>query len=216
MRLPVANPELLYTFLARITSGVGRELERVMAVHCSSGRAPEVLPEADQWSQMADAQSGIRTTGVWKQHFSSWADVSDRTCRDAAASHFKGVAAAFAASHRQAREKELAELDDWLVVRAKQITGDPGTVAVQTSFFEQGTSQAAAQATWMPVTDPAERLAKFHIDSSQRHAARSEADGVLRLYNKRADDLKNRMKLLEPEIIQVGLLMIVPEDAHGA
>ena len=216
VRLPVAKPELLYTFLARIASGAGRELERVLAVRCAPGRAPNVLPEADQWSQMAEAQRGIRTAEVWKQHFASWANVSDRTCRDAAASYFKTEAADFAGGHRKALEKELADLEDWLTVRAKQITGDPRAVAVQTGFFEQGSSQTAAQVAWMAVTDSAERLAKFHNDSSQRHASRSEADGVLRLYNKRADDLRNRMKLLEPEIIQVGLLMIVPESAHVA
>lgn len=72
------------------------------------------------------------------------------------------------------------------------------------------------QASWMPVNDPAERLAKFYADSSQAHAARSEADGVLRLYRQRAGDLANRMTVHEPEIVPVGLLMIVPEGADAA
>jgi superfamily II DNA or RNA helicase len=216
VRLPVTKPELLFTFLARIMSGAGRELERVLAVRFPKDGVPEVLPEADQWNQIADVQRGIRTADVWNRQFSSWAEVSDRTCRDAAATHFKAMAAEFSAGHSTALKKELADLEDWLAVRAKQITGDPRAVAVQTGLFEKGESKVATQAAWMAVADPAERLAKFHNDSSQRHASRSEADGVLRLYNKRADDLRNRMRLSEPEIIQVGLLMIVPEGANAA
>ena len=75
---------------------------------------------------------------------------------------------------------------------------------------------APASETWIAVTDPAERLAKFYSDSSQHHAARSEADGVLRLYRQRAGDLVARMTVLEPEIVPVGLLMIVPEGADAA
>ena len=213
VRLPVAKPELLYTFLGRIISGTGRELERVLAVHLPQGGAPEVLPDAQQWSGMADPDCGIRTAEVWKRSFASWADAADQLCREEAASHFKAVAADFAAKHRKALEKEQAELDAWLAVRAKQITGDPRPVAVQTQIFGQDEAAAPPQSSWMPVTDPAQRLAKFHTDASQPHAARSEADGVLRLYRQRAGHLANRANVHEPEIVPVGLLMIVPGGA---
>ena len=70
---------------------------------------------------------------------------------------------------------------------------------------------------FVEVDGPALRtaLAKFYADSSQVHAARSEADGVIRLYRQRAGDLATRMTLHEPEIVPVGLLMIVPEGADA-
>lgn len=216
VRLPVAKPELLYTFLGRVISGAGRELERVLAVRLPQDGAPEVLPEAQQWSEMADPERGIRTAEVWKRFFAPWANSADQLCREAAAFYFKAVAADFAAIHRKSLEKEQAEQDAWLAVRTKQITGDPRPVAVQTHIFGEDEPAMRPQASWMPVADPAERLAKFYADSSQAHAARSEADGVLRLYRQRAGDLANRMTVHEPEIVPVGLLMIVPEGADAA
>jgi hypothetical protein len=210
VRLPVPNPKLLYTFLGRLSSGAGRELERVLAVLMPQGGTPEVLPEAQQWSGIADPKLGIRSTEVWKQSFGSWASSAYEECRGAAGAYFRAVATEFAAVHRKSLGKEQAELDAWLSVRAKQITGDPQPVAVQVQLFGKDESAVPPQATWMPVKDPAERLAKFYTDSTQPHAARNEADGVLRLYRRRAGDLSNRMAVREPEIIPVGLLMIVP------
>jgi superfamily II DNA or RNA helicase len=211
VRLPVAKPELLYTFLGRIVGGAGRELERVLAVRLPQGGVPEVLPEADQWSKMADPERGIRTAEVWKRFFVSWANSAAETCRETAAGYFNPVAADFTAKHCKALAKEQAELDAWLAVRAKQITGDPQPVAVQAQLFSQEEATTSPQAAWPAITDPAERLVKFYADSSRPHAARSEADGVLRLYRQRIKDLASRMNVLDPEIVPVGLLMIVPE-----
>ena len=65
----------------------------------------------------------------------------------------------------------------------------------------------------MPVSRlrSANNSARFYADSTRPHAARSEADGVLRLYRQRIADLDAHIQLLEPEIVPLGLLMIVPE-----
>ena len=83
--------------------------------------------------------------------------------------------------------------------------------AVQTQLFVAGQPEAPPQAAWADVTEPGERMARFYADSTQAHAARSEADGVLRLYWQRIADLDAHIQLLEPEIVPLGLLMIVPE-----
>ena len=207
----IPAPELLFTFLARVASRAGRELERVIGVRLTQGGQPHVLLDASQWSAMADPECGIRTVQVWERHFARWAGSAQATCRSAAAAQFAGIAKEYAGIRRTAVEKEHGELDSWLAVRAKEITGDVHSSAVQTQLFVAGQPEAPPQAAWADVTDPAERLARFYADSTQAHAARSEADGVLRLYRQRIADLDAHIQLLEPEIVPLGLLMIVPE-----
>ncbi len=45
---------------------------------------------------------------------------------------------------------------------------------------------------------------------------RGEAETVLRLYRQRTADLHARLSLGEPEVVPLGLLMLVPEGKHGA
>jgi SNF2 family DNA or RNA helicase len=211
---PVPAPELLFTFLGRVASRAGRELERVIGVRLPQAGQPQVLLDAGQWSAMADPERGIRTLQVWGRHFAPWAGSAQTTCRSAAATHFASIAKDCADMRRMALEKERVELDSWLAVRARQITGDVHSAAVQTQLFTAGQPAAAPPAAWADVSEPVERLARFYADSTQPHAARSEADGVLRLYRQRIADLDAHIQLLEPEIVPLGLLMIVPEEAE--
>jgi hypothetical protein len=66
-------------------------------------------------------------------------------------------------------------------------------------------------ASWQTLSDPAQRLAAFYHDGSQHPARRAEADGVLRLYRQRREDLEARLALGEPEVIPLGLLMLIPD-----
>jgi hypothetical protein len=66
------------------------------------------------------------------------------------------------------------------------------------------------------MTDPSERLAAFARDRSQRPSQRSEADGVLGIFRKRTRALEMLMDLRPPEVILLGVLMLVPEVNHGS
>jgi len=94
----VPAPELLFTFLARVASRAGRELERVIGVRLPQAGQPEVLLDASQWSGMADPECGIRTVQVWERHFAPWAGSAQATCRSAAAAQFAGIAKEYAGS----------------------------------------------------------------------------------------------------------------------
>jgi Mn-dependent DtxR family transcriptional regulator len=59
--------------------------------------------------------------------------------------------------------------------------------------------------------DLAQRLAAFCHDGSQHPARRTEAEGVLRLYQQRREDLDARLALGDPEIVPLGLLMLIPD-----
>ena len=69
-----------------------------------------------------------------------------------------------------------------------------------------------------PFVDDAflERLSAFASDSVQHPARRSEADGVLRIHEQRIKDLDARLALNEPEMVPLGVLMLVPEGTNGA
>ena len=70
--------------------------------------------------------------------------------------------------------------------------------------------------SWVSLTDSAERLAALVADRSYPPARRSEADGALRIYRQRLADLEVRLALGQPEIVPLGVLMILPEDGRGA
>lgn len=70
----------------------------------------------------------------------------------------------------------------------------------------------------MPTKPPRNswKLAAFGSDSSQPPAKRSEADGVLRIYEKRKRLLEALLDLGNPEIVPLGVLMLIPEVNHAA
>jgi hypothetical protein len=81
-------------------------------------------------------------------------------------------------------------------------------------FDPAASSELAAEPSlpvWTTLADPAERLAAFGTDASQPPARRSEADGVLRIYRQRQEALEARLTLGAPEIVPLGVLMLVPE-----
>ena len=63
--------------------------------------------------------------------------------------------------------------------------------------------------------DPAAHLAAFGSDGGQSPAKRSEADGVLRIHEKRKKILDALLDLGQPQIVPLGVLMLVPEVKHA-
>ena len=66
-----------------------------------------------------------------------------------------------------------------------------------------------------PSADPEQRLAAFGSDGGQSPAKRSEADGVLRIHEKRKKILDALLALGEPQLVPLGVLMLMPEVKHG-
>jgi hypothetical protein len=62
-----------------------------------------------------------------------------------------------------------------------------------------------------------ERLAAIHADTNQSARLRSQADALLKLYQQRHGRLKLRGQFAPPEVIPLGLLMVIPQGVnHGA
>ena len=201
---------LLYTFLGRVASRAGREFERVLAVKITRGGGVHFHDSADQWLNMADPAKAIRTTDVWEQQFVSWAPNAEHAARQAAESGFEPIAGAYLDERRRALETERKDQDRWLQQRSQEITGT-STAPVQYTLFETDDAALPAETRqWAALEDQLERLAAFAADSAQHPAKRSEADGVLRIHRQRLADLEAKLALSDPEVVPLGVLMLVP------
>ena len=200
-----------------MASGAGREFERVLAVRVGRDGEPAFYAEAEDWLPLADPARAVRTAGLWEKHFAGWAPSAAEQARTTVSQGFAARAEAFAAQFRQGLEAEMAAVDRWLAGRADEIApqGGPAPAAAQPGLFDGPAAatggDGSGRPTWANIVDPAERLAAYASDRGQHPARRSEADGVLRLHRARLQALEARLGLGAPEVVPLGVLMLVPE-----
>jgi superfamily II DNA or RNA helicase len=213
----VPEPRLLYTFLGRISSRGGRELERVLAVQVGPSGDTVVYESPDQWSHLTNPEHAIRTTDLWQKHFVSWATQAADCAREAVTGCFRPIAAGFVDDRRQSLVVEQEAQQQWLAKRAEEITGKPGG-EVQLGLLDQPKARSAdgsSSPAWWSISDPKQRLAAFGSDADRSPAKRSEADGVLRIHAKRQKILDALLDLGRPQIVPLGVLMLIPEAFNG-
>jgi superfamily II DNA or RNA helicase len=210
---PVHEPTILYTFLGRVTSRAGRMYEQVIGALASNSGDMVFFESAEKWLSYADINRAIRTTEIWEKHFASWAGDAQNKAATFALNNFTPIGDTFIKDKERALQKEQQTQEDWLGQRADEITSSQIVTAVQVDIFNQDT--ANKHANWQTITDPAKRLAAFHGDKGQPAGRRSEAEGVLRLYQKRIDHIKALLAMHKPEVTTIGMLLIVPENNHG-
>jgi ERCC4-related helicase len=215
-RADVPEPTLLYTFLGRASSRAGRELERAVAVKVTSSGDTEVYDTADQWAPLADPDKAIRTTDLWDNYFKEWGDGARHRAEKAALAGFRPIAKTYVQERTKSLAAEQQSQQEWLGKRADEITGTARPAEVQRELFDEDgdtSGNGPPPSAWMSITDPAERLAAFASDSHQPPSKRSEADGVLRISKQRTGILDSLSALGEPEIIQLGVLMLLPDES---
>jgi hypothetical protein len=211
----VPEPTLLYTFLGRVSSRAGRELERALAVKVTFSGDTEVYDTADQWAPLADPDKAIRTTDLWDNHFKEWGDSARQRAEKAALAGFRPIATTYTQERTKSLTAERQSQQEWLRKRVEEITGTVRSADVQRELFDDAGGDSGGgppPSAWVAITDPAERLAAFASDSHQPPSKRSEADGVLRIYRQRTGILDNLSALGEPEIVQLGVLMLIPKN----
>jgi ERCC4-related helicase len=208
-RGPGPRPELLATFLSRIQSDAGRELERVIAVRLEEDGGGEAYLEAAAWLDLAAPERALATKDVWKRHFERWGKAALARAEGLAHAAFGNAARQFAARHEADVSAERAQLREWARERADQLCG-PGATGQMTLLGGE-----AARPRWADLTDPVDRLAAFATDAANTPRARQEADGVVGLYRRRAELLERRARLRDPELVPIGLLMLVPAGAEA-
>lgn len=217
VRANVPEPRLLYTFLGRVSSRGGRELERVLTIEVGPSGQSAVHDSFDQWSHLADPEQAIRTTDLWKNHFASWATTAADGAREAAAGCFRPIGEGFIQERSKSLAAEQEAQQQWLAKRAEEITGKAGG-EVQLGLLVQPKSPSGdgpSRPAWWSVSDPEKRLAAFGSDADQSPAKRSEADGVLRIHAKRKKILDALLDLGQPQVMPLGVLMLMPEAFDG-
>ncbi len=210
---------LLCTFLARISSAEGRELEEVVAVSLTKGGTFEYCDKPEEWLRIADITKSIKVTDIWKKHYSNWASEILIHAGEAARDGFFPRATIFNKERLELLKDERRNISAWLKKRAEDLTGKYTEAPARIGdLFNQNAIAAVdhKRPDWMEVDDPIDRLKGFISDRSQPHYRRAEADNLLTLYTARNIHLDARADLREPEIIPLGVLMLVPEDRHGA
>ncbi len=208
---PVAAPQLLLTYLGRVRSDVGREFEQVLAVTLAAAGDAQVHTTPAEWLRLAEREKAIRTRGVWEQHFATWPAKRRETAQQAAREAFAPLAEDFVAQHRRNLEAERARHEDWLRERTRGILSEQ-PISEQLALDQAAAARPARAAT----ETPEEQLAALSSDRSASPRQRAEAETVLRLYQQRMRDLAARLQLADPEVVPLGMLMLVPEDGDAA
>ena len=152
-----AEPAVLATFLGRVQSGTGRELERVIAVRLARGGQPVPMVEPAEWDGAAAPERAVKTRDAWRDHFAGWAPARDAELSAAARGAFAPIAANFVEQHQSALAAERDAQGKWLRERTEQICGP--RESGQTGLFEAAAARRAS-------SSPAERLASFATDQA--------------------------------------------------
>jgi superfamily II DNA or RNA helicase len=198
------HPELVYTYLGRVQSGAGRELERVIAVRVARSGAPRAMVDLAEWAALGALDRAVPSGGIWAKHFASWASPESAAAAEVARAAFQAILGNHVAEHEADLAAERASLSTWLRTRAREICGEPARAL---DLFAEA---APTQPRWKTLTDDTERLAAFATDTANTARQRSETQAVLELHARRAAELDRRARLEPPAVSPLGLLMLVP------
>ncbi|MGC8863221.1 MAG: helicase-related protein [Armatimonadota bacterium] len=202
------RPQLLCTFLGRVTSKSGREYEQVIAVKVDAAGNVETCLTPKDWLEPLKGRA-INTRDVWKDHFADWGETAQQTAIQAARDAFASIGTDFIKKRRSELEAEERQHKEWLREMADQLIGKAETARMQSLFDADSVVEPSASA-WKIVSDPMERLASFATDKTNPRERRNQAETILRAYERRMKDLSERVELSQPEVVPLGLLMLVP------
>lgn len=204
-----SQPELLFTFLGRVQSAVGREFERVIAVKLSKHNNIDVMLNYSDWEQLADLSKALPTAKQWDKHFKDWALESEKIVSPKAKETFSSLASTFIKQHNAGLNNEDASLLQWLKIRTEELCGKPEKQ--QLGLFDE---DPLSLPKWQTLEDDCERLAAFATDSDVPSRTRREAEVVLKLFKHRSLELEKRCQLEEPNVTLLGMLMLVPKEPN--
>jgi superfamily II DNA or RNA helicase len=204
-RVDVGAPlSLLFCYSAELHSARGVDIQRMIAVLAPvSGAAVEIL-QSEQWLRLADNDRKIPSAGLWHDLFAGSAARCQTDAEAVATAAMQRFAVVFAATRRCAVDREAAELERWLRLRADGICG--AFVARTADLF----GMVPSCPDWQLLAEPLDRLAAFAADGANPSGRRREADSVVSLFQRRACERKARAPLSPPMLLLAGILMLVP------
>ena len=214
------HPTLLYTFLGRVSSRHGREFERVLAVKVPREGHCQLMTAASEWSSLADPARAIRTTDVWEKHFKDWADKARESAREAAKDGFAPLASAFIAERKSGLQSERAVQNDWLKNRSDQISGGRfrkrrfSRISSKATATDRSRKVRRQNGRRSPTPSSGWRRSEPTAPSRPRNEARPK--GFSGSTGSGAQVLDMLFDLRDPEVIPLGVLMLIPEATHAS
>jgi hypothetical protein len=206
-RADVGAPiSLLFCFSVELHSAHEVDIQRTIAVLVPKSGAAVEVPQTQRWLQLADNGREIPLAGLWRGLFADWAGRCKADAEAVAATAMQRMAAEFAATRRGIMDREAAELERWLRLRADGICG--AFVQRTADLF----SAAPVGPDWQLLNEPLDRLAAFAADGSNPSGRRREADSVVSLFMRRGKEREARAAVSPPLLLPAGMLMLVPSD----
>ena len=182
-RADVGAPlSLLFCFSAELRSARGMDIQRMIAVLVPVSGAAVEIPRAEQWLRLADNDREIPAAGLWCDLFAGWAACRQADAEAVARAVLQRMAVAFAATRRDAIDREASELERWLRLRADDICG--AFVPRTADLF----GAVPADPDWQLLAAPLDRLAAFAADGGNPSGRRREADSVVSLFRRRVGE----------------------------
>ncbi len=186
---------LLFTFLGRMDSQAGRELERLLAIRVKSNLQVELFLESSPW--MPKPEDGLPTRGLWERDFSDWGNQAQQLAHKIAKEQFSEIVAEFQKINMEYIRQEQRDLEQWFKARVNELIG----------------SQQAELPLFSNTTDinqpEIERLREFIAQSGKSNRERSNGERLLTLYEQRSHSLDIHKQLGPPIVSLVGMLMLI-------
>jgi hypothetical protein len=198
---------VLLTFSIEIASARRIELQRIVAVLLPASGPPAELAQPECWLRMATPDRAIPPEGLWQRLFASWVPRRRPLAEKLAATVMDRVAAEFTRTQRHRAEREAAELQLWLRLRADDVCG------VHTPRTADLFGFAPILPGWKTLSAPLDRLAAFAADANNPPARRREANSAVALFQRRAEQRESRTALSAPRLRPVGMLLLVPDGS---
>ncbi len=200
---------VLLSFSVEIASARRVELQRIIAVLLPVSGPPAELAEPECWLRLATPDRAIPLEGLWQRLFASWVPKRRPQGEKIAAAVMDRVAAEFARTQRDRAEREVADLQRWLRLRADDICG------VHVPRTADLFGLAPILPGWKSLSAPLDRLAAFAADADNPPARRREANSVVALFQRRGEERDSRTALSAPRLRPIGMLLLVPDGADA-
>jgi hypothetical protein len=205
-----ASPAVLLSFSIEITSARRVELQRIIGVLLPKSGPPAELAEPEAWLRLAEPDRAIPPEGEWQRAFASWVPKRTRQAEKVAAATGDRMAAEFVTAQRHAAEREAADLQRWLRLRADDICG---VYAPRTADLF---GLAPTLPGWKSLSAPLDRLAAFAADTDNPPARRREANSAVALFQRRREEREKSSTLMSPARVRpIGMLLLVPDGSGG-
>jgi superfamily II DNA or RNA helicase len=195
---------LLFCFSVELRSARGLDIQRMIAVLVPVSGAAVEISQSQQWLRLAENDREIPTAGLWRGLFAGWAVRCRADAEAVATTAIERMTVEIAAARRGATDREVAELERWLRLRADAICG---------AFVPRTADLFGAVPTgpdWQLLGEPLDRLAAFAADGGNPSGRRREADSVVSLFQRRVREREGRAALSPPKLLPASMLMLVP------